>query len=88
MSLNILKATKQENVNGVGIEVKLEVDGEHKTECFAGYDEWMEETDGEPKFITRLKENYNRNKEETINISEEPKEKKTELIQYKNKVIL
>lgn len=90
MSLKILKATKIENGNNEGLEIEIDLDGEKKIECFDGYDEWMQEENGEKKFITRLKENNLKSKAEKLKIlklDQKQKEKKTELKEYKNQVI-
>ncbi len=90
MSLKILKVTKIENDNCKGLEVEIELDLKLKTEFFDGYDEWMQEENGEHKFITHLKENHLKSESEKLqifNMDQEQKEKKTELTKYKNQVI-
>ena len=89
MSIKILKVTKIETENTC-LEVEIEIDGEFKRECFVGYAEWIHEENGEKKFITQSKKIHLKSKEEKLKIfkeDQEQKEKKTELKEYKNKVI-
>ena len=82
--LNVKRIKSNEND---GLEVEIENNGEIYKECFDNYEEWIKIEDGEEKFITRIKENYQNKLNPKIAVETEIIElKKFKDMEFKNEI--
>ena len=92
--IKIKKIVKLENpeMDFIGFEIDIEVDGKIIKESFDDYDYWMGKVNGEERFKTRIRENHDKTPKELKKIFDADQvvntNKETIINKFNNKVIL
>lgn len=80
--MKIKKVTRIQGEGMDGLEVIIEDEGIEKVECFTDAEEALQEINGEPNFVKRIKENIQKAKEQ--NSEPELAKTKTEIKKFKD----